>query len=176
VLSVRFVKAVLDGPPSLDGGKLKVMIALAEWAGDDGLCWYSVAAIAKRARLKERATQYVLQQLAAEGYLHIEEGRGRTHPNRYIILMEALEPALKGATILAPFSEKEKVQKVQNIELKGAKSELKGATAIAPEPLTTIKPSGKRARAESTAFPLPLISRSPRRCGPGQPTKPGSMG
>jgi hypothetical protein len=152
VLSVRFVKAVLDGPPSLDGGKLKVMIALAEWAGDDGLCWYSVAAIAKRARLKERATQYVLQQLAAEGFLHIEEGRGRTHPNRYIILMEALEPALKGATILAPFSEKEKVQKVQNIELKGAKSELKGATAIAPEPLTTIKPSGKRARAESTAF------------------------
>lgn len=155
-MSIKYVEAVMGGPQSLTGSKLLVMLALAEWADDNGLSWHCVAEIAKRARLKERATQYVLQQLADAGYLYIEEGRGRNHTSRYTILLDLLAPEIKGAkgaTIPAPFNKEEKVQKVQNIEEKVQNHDIKGATAIAPEPsLTVIEPSVKR---EIRAAPKP---------------------
>lgn len=141
-MSIRYVTAVLDGPQSLDGGKLKVLLALAEWSDDSGLSWHSIAEIARRARLRERATQYVLQQLEADGFLVIEQGHGRTHTSRYTLQMDALIKGAIGATILAPFNNEEKVQKVQNPTEKVQKTAIKGATAVAPEPsLTVIEPS-----------------------------------
>src|SRR5690349_13275390 len=125
-MSIRYVTAVLDGPDTLDGGRLKVLLALAEWADDTGLSWHCIADLARRARLKERATQYVLQQLATEGYVVIEPGQGRTHTSRYIVQIDALIKGAKGASIVAPFNKEEKVQ---NPTEKVQKTAIKGATA-----------------------------------------------
>lgn len=160
-MSIKYVNAVINGPQSLTGSKLLVMISLAEWADENGLSWHCVAELAKRARLKERATQYILQQLAEAGYIYIEEGRGRNHTSRYTVLLDLLAPEIKGAkgaSIVAPlYKEEEKVQKVQNTEEKVQRSDIKGAIAIAPEPsLTVIEPSVKRdAPKERALKPVP---------------------
>ena len=64
---------------------LVVMLALANRADEDGLCWPGVAYIARRARLEERQVQNILRQLAASGELYIAAGGGRSNTNLYFI-------------------------------------------------------------------------------------------
>lgn len=153
-MSFRYSTAVLDGPQCLDGGKLKVLIALAEWADENGLSWHSIAEIARRARLGERATRYVLRQLEEEGYLVIEQGHGRTHTSRYILQLDALIKGAIGAIIVAPINKEEKGQ---NPTEKGQNDDIKGAMSFAPEspinphiesPILTKDESNARARNE----------------------------
>lgn len=132
-MSIECVKAVLDGPRSLDNGPLKVLLALAEWANEHGCCWYSVPKIADRARLEVRATQYALRALVAAGYLVIEEGRGLGHTSRYWIQEEQLrlraeQEAAKEAEEASKKAAERQARKVPTSTPKGAK----GATITAP--------------------------------------------
>lgn len=89
-MSIDHVKAALDSPNDIEGGQFKVLMALAEWANSDGICWYSVAEIARRAHRSYRGTIYILQQLEADGYISVEHSRGRGNSSRYTVMIEAL--------------------------------------------------------------------------------------
>ena len=121
-MSVDHVKALLDSPNPIDGGRFMVLIALAEWANSEGVSWYPVADIARRARREIRATQYILRQLETEGYLSVERAVGRGKASRYTVNISALtaekvqSATAKGATINAPIIE----EKVQFSQGKGA--------------------------------------------------------
>ena len=68
------------------GGELLVMLALADFANDDGESWPSIPVLAEKARLTDRQVQYVLPKLQAIGELKIQRSNGgRNRRNRYII-------------------------------------------------------------------------------------------
>jgi DNA-binding transcriptional regulator YhcF (GntR family) len=112
-----------------EGTNLLMLLAIADHANDDGVCWPSIERLAQRARVKERQAQYIIKNLEANGAIEVQRGVGRNNTSLYFV---------KGAPDCT-FSQKEKVQssvkKVQS-------SALKGAVAIAPEPLEpSIEPS-----------------------------------
>jgi hypothetical protein len=76
--------AVWDHTP-YEGGELLVLLALADWADDQGRCWPSVPAIAQKARLKERHVYNILQKFRADEIIQCEPGGGRGHSSVYLI-------------------------------------------------------------------------------------------
>jgi hypothetical protein len=115
------------------GTNLLMLLAIADHANDDGVCWPSIARLAARARVKERQAQNIVKQLEESGSIEVQRGVGRKHTSLYIV---------KGAEDCT-FSKPEKVQRNAPIDdRKGAiqrekvqSSVVKGAIAIAPEPL-----------------------------------------
>jgi len=89
-MSVHVMSKVWKCAP-YEGGTLLVLLALADWADDDGLCWPSVPVLAKKARLKDRQTRYALRQLEEDGFISTDEQRGRNHTNRYKINLHKLQ-------------------------------------------------------------------------------------
>jgi hypothetical protein len=119
-----------------EGTNLLMLLAIADHANDDGVCWPSIARLAQRARVEERQAKYIIKKLEANGAIEVQRGVGRNNTSVYCI---------KGAADCT-FSAKEKVQ---SSVIKGAvqrekvqSSVIKGAVAIAPDPLEpSLEPS-----------------------------------
>jgi len=68
------------------GVKLIVLLALADWADDEGVCWPSILRIAEKARVTERGAQKIMRHLLEDGVIDlIEPGGGRGYPRTYRI-------------------------------------------------------------------------------------------
>lgn len=74
-----------------------VLLALADWCNDDGICWPSIAKLSAKTSLSERGLRKVLRNLEELGVLDTEEKPGRG--NLYQI---KLDP---GTTFLPPRNE-----------------------------------------------------------------------
>jgi len=74
-------------------GDLLVLLAVADYANDNGEAWPSVSTLAKKARLKERQTQYSLRRLVEAGELQIFANKGPKGCHIYRVIL----PANKGA-------------------------------------------------------------------------------
>lgn len=79
-----------NGPQ--DGGELLVLLALADFADDDGYCWPSMSSIAKKARMTERGARKIARRLEDAGHLSCEVGGGRNGVNRYRVHVKNPEP------------------------------------------------------------------------------------
>ncbi len=79
---------VLDHAP-VSGSKLLVLVALANFADDEGVCWPAMATIAAKARISERSAQRACRDMADAGILDIEEGSGPRGANRYRVVVAA---------------------------------------------------------------------------------------
>lgn len=66
-------------------GHLLVMLALADYANDEGECWPAVKSVAAKARMSERGVQKIMRQLQDEGWLTVTTGTGRGGCNFYRI-------------------------------------------------------------------------------------------
>src|SRR6516225_1438614 len=66
--------------------ELLVLLALADWANDDGYCWPTITALAAKARLSERAVQQILGRLTTTGRIRRIQGGGRGRANRYQVV------------------------------------------------------------------------------------------
>lgn len=85
------------------GSELLVMLALADFATDDGRSWPSVERLAKKTRLSERNVRYVLRQLEETGVIATLSQGAKNGCNLYRILPPAnfapLQPSVdRGAT------------------------------------------------------------------------------
>jgi Helix-turn-helix domain len=68
------------------GGKLLVLLAIADYAHDDGTgAFPSVPTIARKARMTERSVQRCLRSLERDGELRIREGAGPNGVNMYVV-------------------------------------------------------------------------------------------
>jgi hypothetical protein len=76
--------AIWDSTP-YEGGELLVLLALADWADDQGRCWPSIPSIAHKARMKERQVYNILRKLRADEIIHCEPGGGRGRSSTYLI-------------------------------------------------------------------------------------------
>lgn len=67
------------------GGRMLLMLALADYANDADQCWPSIDALSKKARLRVRQTQILLRTMADAGEISIAEGEGPHNVNRYTV-------------------------------------------------------------------------------------------
>jgi hypothetical protein len=82
-MSIKYMNRVWDSK-ELKGGRLLVMLVLADHANDAGECWPSQPHLAARARLDARQVRRVVDGLDKEGYLLIlERGKGRSKRPHY---------------------------------------------------------------------------------------------
>lgn len=68
---------------NVDKGTLLVLLALADWANDEGVCWPSVPTIAKKSRLGVRQVRRILADLETAKVITIKEKCGRGNTNVY---------------------------------------------------------------------------------------------
>jgi len=69
-MAVRILSLVWDGYPE-GGSELLALLALADWSDDEGRCWPSIAAIAKKTRLSRSQAQRTMHALIAAGYVAV---------------------------------------------------------------------------------------------------------
>lgn len=77
---------------------LLILLALADWANEDGHCWPSMQKLAEKARVDRRSAQRIVRKLAEQGLIKTHEGGGRANQNQYTIERAALcrPPSEKG--------------------------------------------------------------------------------
>ena len=81
-MSHQHVRFAFDRALDVSGSELLVLVALSEWADDDGLCWPSHDSIAKRARVSRRQVIRLLQSLVNRGLIEVDERRQRSNTYR----------------------------------------------------------------------------------------------
>lgn len=98
-MSLRVMATVWDAFP--DGGsELLALLALADWADDEGRCWPSMAAIAKKTRLSRSQSQRVIHRLIAGGFIALtgnETGGAPGSTRQYRIILSRMTGRM-GAT------------------------------------------------------------------------------
>ena len=65
------------------GASLLLLLAIADYANDDGRAWPSIATLANKIRMSERNTQRLLQRLSRCGEIEIEVNSGQNGVNVY---------------------------------------------------------------------------------------------
>ncbi len=159
-MAVRVMHWVWEHAAEVQGNDLLVLLALADWANDDGICWPSIPRLATKARVSVRTAQYIVQRLEARGYVSIERGGGRRHPNHYRVhpphglMAQTPQPPHPSApeTMQSPHPSGGATPL-----RKGAGIAYNGARAAAPEPLShpPTEPSGQSGAAFSSQHLLP---------------------
>jgi hypothetical protein len=93
-MSIKLMTAVWDREDLSSTQKL-VLLSLADWANDEGLCWPSIERVAKKSSLKKRAVQLAIRSLEEMQFIRREEVIGKG--NRYWIQipMQQMHPCIK---------------------------------------------------------------------------------
>lgn len=123
-MSIKTMNYVWDNS-SQTGSALLMLIAIADHANDDGVCWPSIARLAKRARVSQRQAQYIVKKLEESGELEVRRGQGRGNTSLYIV-KGAADCTINDAEKVQPIAPNEPVkgaiqrEKVQSSALKGA--------------------------------------------------------
>lgn len=112
----------------LGGTELLCLLAIADFADDRGIAYPSVATLAKKIRMSERNTHYLLSKLAQTDELSIDRNAGPKGCNVFRVkCLQGVQPVAGG----------------------GATGSAKGVQPIAPEP------SLNRQRTVNKGFDLP---------------------
>lgn len=81
-MSIRVMSWVWDNGPE-DRDELLVLLALADFADDNGACYPSMAGIAEKARLTERGARGIVRRLETNGWITTKVGGGRGGKSYY---------------------------------------------------------------------------------------------
>jgi hypothetical protein len=84
-MSVKVSSRVWEQSRQTEPSKKLLLLALADRADDDGVCWPSVNYLAERIHASERHTRRLLRDLEAAGELLTFEQRGRGHTPTYVV-------------------------------------------------------------------------------------------
>lgn len=100
-MSYKVVKLVFDGYIGPGGSDMLVLVAMAEWCGDDGRCHPSIDSIAKKARLSHSQAQRVVRRLINAGWVTVIGNAAGGAPGstcRYQLATERLATGSASAT------------------------------------------------------------------------------
>jgi hypothetical protein len=101
-MSIKLMSAVFDDE-QLDQAETLTMLALSDWANDDGRCWPSLPQLVKKTRLSERGLRLIIKRLVDQGVLEKQDiaGKGTKYlvkPRHYVPPRHAMPPAPDAAT------------------------------------------------------------------------------
>ena len=130
-MSIRIMSQVWDNGPD-DRNELLVLLALADFANDEGECWPSMIGVAEKSRMTERGAQKVIRRLEECGWIKTDTGGGRGGKNKYRIL--AANPERE-----TPNAKRGMQEKPRTDEQKPRTDEQKTPNGRSPEPSGTIK-------------------------------------
>ena len=91
-MSIRVMSRVWE-ESSHSGAHLLMLLAVADFADDQGRAYPSVATLAQKCRVKARAANYTIRDLKNNGELDIKLGAGPRGTNMYRILLDRLGAA-----------------------------------------------------------------------------------
>lgn len=74
----------------LSGTELLMLLAIADNADDDGICWYSVKSLAAKARVSPRQAKRLINQIEESGELVVKRYLGRQKTATYVITLPGL--------------------------------------------------------------------------------------
>ena len=80
------------------GSALILMLAIADFADEEGVAFPGVLTLAKKCRMSERGTRYLINTLIESGELAVARGGGRGGSNLYRILIERNLPLFDAKT------------------------------------------------------------------------------
>ena len=126
-----------------------VLLALADYANEDGKCWPSIEGLQQKSRLSDRGVQKILRRLEEQGWLEIEYGNGRKNCNIYTIKTPNLSAETPNEV---PPERGSPPPETPNLSAETPNLSAKNPERGSPEPSITInKPSvsNKRARVVS---------------------------
>lgn len=83
-MSWQATKAVWEHSKQTGYGKL-LMLAIAEYASEDGRCWPSIETLASKINVEPRSVKRLISQAEESGELQINRNIGRGNTNEYII-------------------------------------------------------------------------------------------
>jgi hypothetical protein len=83
-MSIRVMSRTWDACP-FEGRKLLIMLALCDYADDEGYCWPKMKQVATKARCSENYARRCIRDFEKEGWLTTTEHRGSGHQNEYQI-------------------------------------------------------------------------------------------
>lgn len=122
---------------ALDGHKLLTILALADWASEDGTCFPRMETIAKKARKELRATQRTIKQLENDGEILVYEGQGGgKHGKRSALFY--LESYRKAHGIITPPEVKAEALRYRK---NSRKQGLKGRTGATGDTSSGVQPT-----------------------------------
>jgi hypothetical protein len=91
-MSVRIAARVWAQSQSA-GSELLMLLAIADFADDEGRAFPSVPTLARKCRMGERNAMYVLKSLQEQGQLRVHKGAGRRGTNLYQLVFPETQPA-----------------------------------------------------------------------------------
>lgn len=99
-MSVKWTARIWEHA-DLKGSDLLMLLAVADHANDEGVCWPKVKTLATKARLSTRQAQRVLQRLEDDGYMIRDNIGGRGNATNYV-LQEPERWPKKGDATMSP--------------------------------------------------------------------------
>lgn len=148
-MSIRIMNLVWHHAP-YEGNTLLTLLAFADWADDDGVCWPKISTAATKTRQSERNVKNCVKRLIEDGVLVVlEESSGPGVPNKYQIM---------GAKIAPLRGEKYDTEGVKNTTGRGEKRDIairKNHQEPPGEPLSDVPSDGPSLFPDSEAPPSP---------------------
>lgn len=161
------MSAVWRDATELAGAELLLLLALADHANSDGVCWPAVEKLAAMARVSTRQAQRYLARLEAAGYLRRDTTGGRGRP----AITTLQRPELwnkKGDTLrmgdiqASPIpAQKGDILRTERVTSSALKGDIAPHTRDDPSIDPPIEPSGRDARATPPTNRRIVVVKSP---------------
>src|SRR5579871_6578521 len=131
-MSIKQMSAVWEKAATDDPSVLLVMLALADWSNDSGVCWPAMESIAEKCRISVRHAQRIIRHMEECGWLEVTRKTGRTHTSTYRLKVPTCQVLfeIKGVDD-APIKDERVTCKTERVTPEA----IKGDTAMSPEPL-----------------------------------------
>lgn len=139
-MSIRVMSRVWEDAPYGEGSLL-LLLAIADFADDNGYAFPKVTSLAKKIRMSRTHTLALLKVLEADGVLRIAHGRGRGRGSQYWIAQSFIG---KGQRI-RPFAKRSERRQ----EKVGTEGEKVGTDAITPDNEPSLRTIRNRQQARS---------------------------
>lgn len=97
-MSIKIMSAVWENGPQEQSLRF-VLLALADYANDDGECWPSVGSVAKKTCLTERGVRKIIGRLEEGGWVEKVIGGGRQNSNLYRVKTLNVVPPERGSPL-----------------------------------------------------------------------------
>ena len=148
-MSIKVMAKIWETGPEKQSERF-VLLALADFANDQGECWPSMQRLAEKTCMTERGAQKIVRRLEADGWLTIGTGGGRHGCNQYTINPEPCSPFQEVETPNEVHPER---RSPPNVDAETPNKSAENPEHRSPEPSRITKEPSSKKKARMTSIP-----------------------